>query len=284
PKCLHTGPPLALRALRDYVGTATESIRIDNPQGLGMVRDYCAATMPTLLPRVHYHADTQPLFECYAVERVLGNALQREVALPSGGCIAIDQTEAMTTVDVNTGSHTGRREPEDTLLRTNCEAAVILARELRLRNLGGIVIVDFINMQQPAHRRLLQDHLREAMAADPAEHRITGMSGQGLVTITRMRMRDSLAHILCEACPACAGSGKVKTVETVCLEIMRGLIGSAGKPGKKCLEVRATPAVVARLQAQESASIAELSELLGRAINFQGQPDYRQEQFDIVAF
>lgn len=284
PRCLHTGPPLALRALRDYVGPATESIRIDNAQGLGVVRDYCAVAMPALLPRVHYYAGAQPLFEYYAVERALGNALQREVPLPSGGCIAIDQTEAMTTVDVNTGSHTGRREPEDTLLRTNCEAAVILARELRLRNLGGIVIVDFINMQQPAHRRLLQDRLKEAMAADPAEHRITGMSGQGLVTITRRRARDSLAHILCEDCPACAGRGKVKTVETVCLEIIRGLIGSAGKPGRESLEVRATAAVVARLQAEESASIAELVELLGRAINFRVQPGYRQEQFDIVAF
>jgi ribonuclease G len=284
PKCLYTGPPLALRAVRDYAGPATEYIRIDNRQGFSALRDYCAATMPVLQPRLQYYADVPPLFACFDIERALQSALQREVPLPSGGCIAIDQTEAMTTVDVNSGSHTGQRDPDDTALRTNTEAAHTLARELRLRNLGGIVIVDFINMQQPGHRRLLQQQLRDVMAADPAEHRITGMSGQGLVTITRRRNRDSLAHILCEDCAACDGRGRVKSAETVCLEIMRALLGKARSPGKEGLEVRAAATVVGRLQTEESASMAELAELLGRVITFRVQPDYPQEKFDIMAF
>ncbi|WP_162300000.1 Rne/Rng family ribonuclease [Kineobactrum sediminis] len=284
PKCLYTAPPLALRAVRDYAGPATDCIRIDDPQGLAAVRDYCVATMPALQPRLQYYDDACPLFECFGIERALQSALQREVPLPSGGCIAIDQTEAMTTIDVNTGAHTGQRDPDDTSLHTNTEAASVLAHELRLRNLGGIIIVDFINMQKPGHRRLLQQRLREAMAADPAEHRITGMSGQGLVTITRTRNRDSLAHILCEDCPACAGRGRVKSAETVSLEIIRALLGKARRPGKEGLEVRAAAAVVDRLQAEETASITELSELLGRPITFRVQPGYRQEQFDIVVF
>ena len=202
--------------------------------------------------------------------------------LKSGGYLVFDQTEAMTTIDVNTGSFVGRRNQEETIFKTNLEAATTLARQLRVRNLGGIIIVDFIDMQDPEHRRQVHRTLEKAMAKDPARNKITGVSELGLVEMTRKRTRESLEHVLCEDCPVCGGRGVLKTAETVCYEIFREIMRDARAYENDNLLVLASQGVVDRLLDEESTNVADLEEFIGKTISFRVEPGYSQEHFDIV--
>ncbi|MEM1404786.1 MAG: ribonuclease G [Pseudomonadota bacterium] len=279
---LYEDLPLQLRTVRDLARPGVERILIDSHDNYVALRDFCLKYMPEVADIVAHYDGERPLFDLHGVEEDIQRALGREVPLKSGGHLVIDQTEAMTTIDVNTGSYLGRRSQEETLFKTNLEAATVLARQLRLRNLGGIVIVDFIDMQDPEHRRQVHRALEKAMARDPARNKITGVSELGLVEMTRKRTRESLERMLCEECPICSGRGVVKSAETVCYEVLREILREARAYETGDLMVIASPTVVDRLLDEESAQVAELESFIGRTISFRAESDYGQEQFDIV--
>ncbi len=238
--------------------------------------------IPEASDRIELYDGEGPIFDLYSVEDEINRALDRKVMLKSGGYLIIDQTEAMTTVDVNTGSFVGHRNLEETIFKTNLEAAQSLARQLRLRNLGGIIIVDFIDMQDDEHRKQVLRVLERSMARDPARNAISGVSPLGLVEMTRKRTRESLEHILCDVCPTCGGRGSVKTVETVCHEIFREIMRSARQFEAKEMLVMASSDVISRLLEDQSTALAELEDAVNLPVRLQAEAVYTQEQFDVV--
>ncbi len=274
--------PLPLRALRDLSRQDVERVRVDSRETLEKMRDFAARFMPDLATRLEHYPGPRAIFDLYGIEDEIQRALLKEVPLKSGGHLVIDQTEAMTTVDVNTGSFLGQRNLEETVYRTNLEAAQAVARQLRLRNLGGIVIIDFIDMIDPEHRRQVLRTLERALARDRARTTVHDFSPLGLIEMTRKRTTDSLARQLCEPCPTCAGRGMVRTAETVTYEIFREVTRAARQFDPRQLLVMAAPGVVDRILEEESAAVAELEEFLGRNVRFQAESGYLPEQFDVV--
>jgi ribonuclease G len=279
---VHGDLPLVMRILRDLLGTEVERVRIDSREGWQQLVEFARNFVPEMESRIELYENDGPIFDLYGVEDEVARALDRKVPLKSGGYLVIDQTEAMTTVDINTGGYVGHRNLEETILKTNLEAAQTIARQLRLRNLGGIIIVDFIDMQDAAHRQNVQRALEKALQRDPAKTVISEMSTLGLVQMTRKRTRESLGHILCEPCAACGGRGSIKTVETVCNEIFREITRSARQFDAKALVVLASPDVVAKLLDEQAGVIAELEELIHKPIRLQAENLYPQENFDVV--
>lgn len=274
--------PLYLRIVRDMVRPAVQRILVDSQECFTALQTFCNDYVPEVAGLLELYSGERPLFELYAVEDEIQRALEARVELKSGGYLVIDQTEAMTTIDVNTGSFVGRRNQAETILKTNLEAAAALARQLRVRNLGGIIIVDFIDMEDAEHRRQVHRTLEKYMQHDPARYQITGVSDLGLVEMTRKRTRESLARMLCEGCPVCQGRGRVKTAETVCYEIFRKIMRDARAYENDTLRVLASQAVVDRLLDEEAAHLADLKEFIGKAISLRVEPGYSQEQFDII--
>ncbi|PCH61888.1 MAG: ribonuclease E/G, partial [Gammaproteobacteria bacterium] len=216
---LHEDLPLTLRALRDLFSPEIERIRIDSAETFEKAVKFAEGFMPECAARLEHYTAARPLFDLYSVEDEIKKALERKVSLKSGGYLIFDQTEAMTTVDVNTGGFVGHKNLEETIFKTNLEAAQAIARQLQLRNLGGIIIIDFIDMEEIEHREQVIRTLEKAMSADRARHNICPVSELGLVEMTRKRTRESLEHVLCGTCPTCEGRGSIKTAETVCFEI-----------------------------------------------------------------
>ncbi len=281
-KLLYENLPLHLRTVRDMARPSVDKIYIDSDTGFKALQEFCEEYMPEVSDLLQHYQGERPLFDMNGVEDDIRRALDRKVELKSGGYLIIDQTEAMTTIDVNTGSFVGRRNQAETILKTNLEAAVALARQLRVRNLGGIIIVDFIDMVDPEHRRQVHRTLEKAMQRDPAKNQITGVSELGLVEMTRKRTRESLEQLLCEACPQCDGRGVQKTAETVCYDIFREIMRDARVYENDTLMVLASQAVVDRLLDEESANLADLEETVGKTISFRAEPSYNQEHFDII--
>jgi ribonuclease G len=282
PSLLYEDLPLQLRTVRDLARPGIGRILIDSQEGFRELQDFCLKYMPEVAGRVEHYDGERPIFDLHGIEDDVQRALARVVPLKSGGHLVIDQTEAMTTIDVNTGSFVGRRNPDETLFKTNLEAAAALARQLRLRNLGGIIIIDFIDMRDPEHRRQVHRALERAMARDPVRNKITGVSELGLIEMTRKRNRESLEQLLCEGCPSCGGRGVLKSAETVSYEIFREILREARTYETGDLLVLASRAVVDRLLDEESANVGELESFVRRTISFRAEPDYGQEQFDIV--
>jgi ribonuclease G len=282
PELLYEDLPLHLRTARDMARSEVERIRVDSRESFVALRDFCEAYVPEVSALLELYDGERPLFELHGIEDEIQRALSRKVELKSGGYLVIDQTEAMTTIDVNTGSFVGRRNQEETIFKTNLEAVSTLARQLRLRNLGGIIIIDFIDMKDEEHRRQVYRALEKAMQRDPARNKITGVSELGLVEMTRKRTRESLEHILCEDCPVCSGRGVLKTAETVCYEIFREIIRDARAYDNDTLMVLAAQGVVDRLLDEESSNVADLEEFVGKTISFRVEPGYSQEHFDII--
>ena len=218
---------LSLRVLRDFVGEGTAAIVIDAPEVHRAMKQFARDYTPASAERINCYQGERPLFDLYGVETEIEKALARRVNLKSGGYLIIDQTEALTTVDVNTGGFVGVRSFDDTIFKTNLEAAQVIARQLRLRNLGGIIIIDFIDMDTEEHRNAVLNEFRKALARDRTRMTINGFTQLGLVEMTRKRTRESLAHVLCEPCPVCAGRGELKTAKTVCYQILRELTREA---------------------------------------------------------
>ena len=275
--------PLPQRIIRDLANEKTAKIYVDSREVHGKLQEFVAEFVPTMQDRLLHYPGGCPIFDLYNVEDDIQKALQTRVALKSGGYLMIDQTEAMTTIDVNTGSYVGGRTLEDTVFKTNMEATQVIARQLRLRNLGGIIIIDFIDMQEAEHRAEVLQQFEHMLERDHAKTKITQVSELGLVEMTRKRTRESLEHLLCESCPTCQGRGYVKTAESVCYEIFREILRyTRAFSSKSGFTVVAHPLVIDRLLTIEAAAVADLEHFIDRVIKFQVENLYTQEQYDII--
>ncbi|MFV1972997.1 MAG: ribonuclease G [Thiohalobacterales bacterium] len=274
--------PLSIRVMRDLIDDQIEKIRIDSRESYQRVLEFTGQFMPDLPVQIEYYPGERPIFDLYGVEDEIQKALGKKVQLKSGGYLIIDQTEAMTTVDVNTGGYVGHRTLEETIFKTNLEAAQAIARQLRLRNLGGIIIADFIDMTQEEHKRQVLRALEKCLEKDHAKTHISEVSMLGLVEMTRKRNRESLEHVLCEACPTCSGRASLKTPETACYEIFREILRESRQFDAQQLLVLASQEVVDLLLDEESASLAELEAFIGKPIKFQVESLFTQEQYDVV--
>lgn len=274
--------PLVLRMLRDLIGTEVERVRIDNLDSWQQVIKFGERFNPESTSKIELYEGDTPIFDLYGAEEELQKALQPRVPLKSGGYLIIEQTEAMVTIDVNTGGFVGSRNPEETIFKTNLEAAQAIARQLRLRNLGGIIVLDFIDMKSEEHREQVLRALLRHLAYDPAKSFVTGFSPLSLVEMTRKRTRESLEHMLCEPCQQCSGRGRIKTAETVCFEIMREVQRSAHQFEARELMILACPDVIDTLLDELSPAMAELENTIGRPIKLQAESLYPQESFDVV--
>ena len=279
---VHEDLPLVLRVLRDISDSEVEKLRIDSRETFQRVDRFVRQFTPELLNKLEYYPGERPVFDLHGVDDEIQKALESKVQLKSGGHLVIDQTEAMTTIDVNTGAYVGHRNLEETIFKTNLEAAQAIVRQLRLRNLGGIIIVDFIDMQTEEHKRQVLRALEKHVERDNANCHISEISSLGLVQMTRKRTRESLEHILCEPCPTCGGRASVKTAETVCYEIFREILRESRQFDVQRLLVLASQEVVDLLLDEESTSLAELEAFIGKPIKFQVESLYNQEQFDVV--
>lgn len=270
------------RTLRDFVYPELEKIRVDSRPVFEKMQKFAKEFVPEIVEKIEVYDSNRPIFDLFSVDDEINKALERKVQLKSGGYLIIDQTEAMTTIDVNTGGFVGKRNLEETIFKTNLEASTALARQLRLRNLGGIIIIDFIDMQSEEHRRQILRTLEKAIEKDKTTSHVGGFSELGLVQMTRKRTRESLEHVLCEACHVCEARGSLKSAETVCSEIFREILREARAYDNDKLLVLASQSVVDRLLDEDSAIVADLQDSLDKLIEFQVEPVYTQEQFDVV--
>jgi len=273
---------LPLRSLRDMLNDDIEKVRIDSHATFEKVVKFVHKFMPHLDDRIEHYNGERPIFDLYGVEDEMQRALKKEVPLKSGGYLIVDQTEAMTTIDVNTGAYLGTRNLEETVYRTNLEAAQAASRQLRLRNLGGIIIIDFIDMIDEEHKRQVLRMLNKGLARDHAKTTVYPMSALGLVEMTRKRTTESLARQLCEPCATCNGRGQLKTAETVTYEIFREITRAVRQFNAEKLLVMASPSVVTRILEEETSAVAELEEFISKSIRFQAEEHYSQEHFDVV--
>lgn len=274
--------PLSIRTLRDLSIDEIEVIRIDSRSAYDTLKEFSEKLVPEIGERVTHYTGNRPIFDLYSIEDELQKALQRKVSLKSGGYLIFDQTEAMTTIDINTGGFIGHRNLEETIYKTNLEAAQAIARQLRLRNLGGIIIIDFIDMDDEEHKRQVMRVFEKSLDKDRAKSQISDVSPLGLVEMTRKRTRESLEHVLCESCLTCGGRGYIKTAETVCFELFREIMREARQYETNELLVLASQPVVDLLLDEESTSLAELEDYIGKTIKLQVESLYSQEQFDVV--
>ena len=279
---LHEDLPLSMRVLRDMHCEKVEKIRVDSRETYSKLVAFAQEYLPELTPKLEHYSGERPVFDLYSVEDEIQLALNRRVSLKSGGYLIFDQTEAMTTIDVNTGAFVGQRNLEETIFKTNLEAAQAIARQLRLRNLGGIIIIDFIDMQDQEHRDQVLQSLQKNLEKDRAKSMLSEVSSLGLVEMTRKRTRESLSQILCETCPTCGGRGILKTPETVCLDIFREIIREIRQYDVQELLVLASNEVVERLLDEEAETLSELERFTGVEIRFRGENQYSQEQYDVV--
>jgi ribonuclease G len=279
---VHEDLQLALRVLRDELSRGVSRVLVDSAREHARMIAFAAAFMPDAATRIELYQGPRPIFDLHGIEEEVGKALDRKVTLKSGGHLVIDQTEAMTTIDVNTGAYVGHRNLEETIFRTNLEAAVTIARQLRLRNLGGIIIIDFIDMHDESHRRQVLAALERALNGDRAQTHIVSLSPLGLVEMTRKRTRESLEHLLCEPCRTCEGRGFVKTPETACNDIFREIVRQSRQFASRELLILAHQDVVDRLLDDESATLAELEAQVGRPIRLQVEALYGVDQYDVV--
>jgi len=279
---IHKDLPLSVRTLRDLYKESIERIRVDSRETYQRLTEFAEVFVPEIVPIIEHYTGECPIFDIYNVEDEIKKALERKVKLKSGGHLVFDQTEAMTTVDVNTGGYVGGRNLEETIFKTNLEAAQTIARQLRLRNLGGIIIIDFIDMKSEEHKKQVLRALERNLERDRAKTKITEVSSLGLVEMTRKRTRESLEHVLCEPCSACGGRGVLKTPETMCLEIFREIIREVRQYKVQTLLVLASNNVVEMLLDEEADMLAELETFLGVQIKFRAETQYNQEQYDVV--
>ncbi len=279
---LHQDLTLLQRVLRDLVGESTQSIRIDSREQFEHLAGFASEFMPKAAQRLQHYKGERPIFDLYTIDEEIARALGRRVDLKSGGYLIIDQTEALTTVDVNTGGYVGARNFDDTIFKTNLEAAQAIARQLRLRNLGGIVIVDFIDMGRTEHQEQVLGEFRKQLARDRVKTQAGGFSSLGLLEMTRKRTRESLAHMLCEPCPSCQGKGIVKTARSVVYDILREILREARQFNPREFRVVASPAVIDLMLDEESPHLAGLSDFIAKPISLLAEGSLGPEQYDIV--
>jgi ribonuclease G len=282
PALLHRELGLVQRLLRDLLSDDVASIRLDNEREYQRTLDLVSQLQPEMAPRVRLFNGGQSIFEEHGVAGELEKALRSKVWLDSGGYLVINQTEALVAVDVNTGRFTGKKTLEDTILKTNVEAVSELVRQIRLRDLGGIIVVDFIDMEENKSRQKVMAALEQELRRDRSPSKVLSVNEFGLVILTRKRVRQSLERTLCEPCPYCAGSGMVKTVATVCSEIYEEVKKLAPDVRGSGVSLRVNPEVARALLGDETAVLKDLSALLGHEIRVQPDPLLHQEQFDVI--
>ncbi len=282
PGTIYEELPLHLRTFRDFIRPEVDKVLIDSRENFQNSQEFAKTFVPEVTDKLEYYPGERPIFDLYGVEGEIQKALGNKVQLKSGGYLIVDQTEAMSTVDVNTGGFVGHRNLEETIFKTNLEAATAIGRQLRLRNLGGIIIIDFIDMEDTEHQRQVLRMLEKVLNKDHAKTKISQVSELGLVEMTRKRTRESLGQMLCEPCHQCEGRGTTKTAETVCYEIFRELLREARAYEANAYLVLATQGVIDLLLDEESQSIADLEKFMGKTIKLQVEPMYSQEQYDVI--
>lgn len=282
PQLLYQELNISLRVLRDFVGNDTARILVDSRVTYQSMLEFAQAYNPLAAERLDHYQGARPLFDLYSVEEEIERALAKRVDLKSGGYLIIDQTEALTTIDVNTGGFVGLRNFDDTIFKTNLEATQVIARQLRLRNLGGIIICDFIDMDTQEHRDAVLEEFKKALSRDHTRISVNGFSSLGLVEMTRKRTRESLAHILCEPCPTCQGRGEVKTAQTVCYEILREILREARQFNAREYRILASQQVIDLFLEEESQALAQLSDFIAKPISMLVESLYSQEQYDVI--
>lgn len=282
PSLIHSELNLTLRVIRDLFSADVSGLLIDSKEEYEKAMEFVNTFMPNLSESVDLYGGDEPIFDAYGIELEISRALGRKVWLKSGGYIIIDQTEALTTVDVNTGRYTGKKKLEDTVLKTNLEAVKEAAYQLRLRNIGGIIIIDFIDMDKAANREKVYNLLQEALKKDKARTNILKISEFGLVEMTRKRVRESLSQALCETCPYCDGRGRIKSKNTVCYGIFRAVRREhMGLPGERIL-IAVNPEIADLLYDEESRGVEELEKSLGKKIIVKARNTFHQEQYEIT--
>ncbi len=282
PALVHNELDLVFRIVRDVFTGDVDRMVIDSPDEYQRVKEFLDSYIPRLSRRVKPYDEDDPIFDHYGVEIEISRALGRKVWLKSGGYIIIDQTEALTTIDVNTGRYVGKRTLEDTILKTNLEAVREIAYQLRLRNIGGIIILDFIDMEREDNRRKVYAALQEALSHDKAKTTLSHISPLGLIEMTRKRIRESLGRTLCEPCPYCDGRGYVKSSRTICYEVFRELRRAFGSAEEKKALVTVNSVVADMLYEEERQGVEELERLFGKKIVIKADPNLHQEQYEVV--
>jgi ribonuclease G len=282
PSVLHQELRLQQRMLRDIAFDENATIYVDQEDAFREMQAFAREYVPNMTYRLFLHRSTRPVFERYGIEDELNKALARRVDLKSGGYLIFDHNEALTSVDVNTGAFVDGKNFADTIFKTNLEAAHAIARQLRLRNLGGIIIIDFIDMTNPAHQQAVLDELNRALEKDHTRVNVNGFTKLGLVEMTRKRTRESLAHMLCEPCPVCQGRGHVKTAQTVCYEILREIEREANQYPAREFRILASQDVIDRFLDEDSQSLVWMADLIGKPISLVVETAYSQEQYDVI--
>ena len=282
PQLLYQELDISLRVLRDFVSQETTRILVDSRSTYQRMLEFAQAYNTIASDKLEHYPGSRPLFDLHGVEEEIERALSKRVDLKSGGYLIIDQTEALTTVDVNTGGYVGLRSFDDTIFKTNLEATQVIARQLRLRNLGGIIICDFIDMDTQEHRDAVLEEFNKALARDHTRITVNGFSSLGLVEMTRKRTRESLAHVMCEPCPTCRGRGEVKTAQTVCYEILREILREARQFNAREYRILGSQQVIDLFLDEESQALAMLSDFIAKPISMQVETMYSQEQYDVI--
>jgi ribonuclease G len=282
PALLYKELDISLRVLRDCVNEGTGRILVDSRETHERLATFARDYIAEAVPKLEHYVGARPLFDLNGVEEEIERALSRRVDLKSGGYLIIDQTEALTTIDVNTGGFVGGRNFDDTIFKTNLEAAQVIARQLRLRNLGGIIICDFIDMDSAEHRDAVLEEFKKMLARDHTRISVSGFSSLGLVEMTRKRTRESLAHVLCEPCPTCQGRGEVKTAQSVCYEILREIVREDRQFHAREYRILGSQQVIDLFLDEESQSLAQLSDFIGKPVSLQVETMYSQEQYDVI--
>lgn len=282
PLLLYQDLDLSQRVLRDLVNEDTARILVDSRENYQKLMRFAQNYMSDIVDRIILYTEDRPLFDWYGVEEEIDKSLARRVNLKSGGYLIIDQTEALTTMDVNTGGFIGIRNFDDTIFKTNLEATQVIARQLRLRNLGGIIIIDFIDMRSEEHKNSVIAELHKALLKDRMRITINGFSSLGLVEVTRKRTRESLAHILCESCSTCQGRGEIRTAKTVCYEILRELLRESRQFEANGFRILASQQVIDLFLDEESQNLAQLGDFIAKPISLQVEESYTQEQYDVI--
>ncbi|SOD19508.1 ribonuclease G [Nitrosomonas ureae] len=282
PVLLYQDLDLSHRVLRDFIDEDTVRILVDSRENYQKLVKFAQSYMTCIAERITLYTGDRPLFDLYAVEEEIERSLAKRVNLKSGGYLIIDQTEALTTMDVNTGGFIGVRNFDDTVFKTNLEAAQVIARQLRMRNLGGIIIIDFIDMESEDHKNAVLAEFNKALSKDRTRITVNGFSTLGLVEMTRKRTRESLAHVLCETCPTCQGRGEVRTEQTICYEILRELLRESRQFDANEFRILASQQVIDLFLDEESQSLAQLGDFIAKPISLQIEESYSQEQYDVI--
>ena len=282
PSLIHSDLNMVLRVIRDLMTADVKRVVTDSKDEYKQIIQFVENYMPRMQCDIDLYENRTPIFDVFGIEMELDKALKRRVWLKSGGYIVIETTEALTAVDVNTGKFVGKRNLEDTILKTNLEAAKEIAYQLRLRNIGGIIIIDFIDMEKESNRELVYHTLESALRKDRAKSNISKISELGLVEMTRKRTRESLTQLLGEPCPTCEGLGYVKSKTTICYDIFREIDRVSSDLGGKTVMVDVNPEVAEMLCEEERAGIERLGRALGKRIVVQGVARFHQDEFEIV--